>query len=293
MLSRFWSFVGRLDLDSKLTIVSLVLVFVAWITDYIRSPRTINQLLIPLIILLMLSCFLLMLSEGLKGRRKLEAMISEKQSKAERFLNDQQALLLHEFPKAIADSVRTREDLMRMGITSVRNGRDDDRFNELMHSSSSEICLMAISLYHYVSLMRTTLPALLAKKKLLDVKILIANAESASLKEKEREEQIDGRIRAEIVGVDGMLRRIRSEARANGYCGSMEVRQYFGTTYCSLYIFDNQTAMYNSYLRATPGKTLPVVEIMNVPGGVFGTYRRHFDAVWGDGTTVVLQGDKT
>jgi hypothetical protein len=224
----------------------------------------------------------------MKAQRRIERLMRDQQEKVDRFLNEQKALLRDEFPKAIANSVRTREDLLKMGITLIRSGRDDDRFVELLNSSSSEICLMAISLYHYVSIMRAIVPVLLAKKTSLNIKILIAHQDSPSVKEKEREEQIDKRIRTEIEGVDGMLRRMRIEARKNGYVGSMEVRQYFGATYCSIYIFDNQTALYNPYLRNTPGKTLPVLEMINVPDGVFGIYRRYFDTVWNDETTVVL-----
>jgi hypothetical protein len=289
MLSRLWQFVRGLDLDSKLTIVSLTLVFVAWITDYIRSPQSANQLLIPLIILLMLSCFLLLLAESMKAQRRFERMIRDQQDKADAFLKEQRSLLRDQFPRALADAVRAREDLVRMGITMIRSGRDDERFVELLKSSNSEICLMAISLYHYVSIMRAILPMLLGSKVSLKIKILIAHPDSASIKEKEREEQIANRIRTEIEGVDGMIRRIRVEARKNGYTGSMEVRQYYGTTYCSLYIFDDETALYNPYLRATPGKTLPVLEMTKASDGIFGIYRRYFQTVWDDSTTVVLQ----
>src|SRR5271157_317953 len=233
MLNRLWKFLLGLDLDSKLTIVSLALVFVAWMTDYIRNPKTTYQLIIPLMVLLMLSFFLLLLTEGMKAQRRIERMMRDQQDRADLLLNEQTSLLRDQFPKAIANSVRTREDLLRMGITSISFGRDDDRFTELVDSSNSEICLMAISLYHYVSLMRVSLPTLLAKKPALDIKILIAHHDSPSVKEKEREEQIENRIRTEIHGVDGMLRQIRNEARKNGYSGSLEVRQYFGLTYCS------------------------------------------------------------
>lgn len=149
---------------------------------------------------------------------------------------------------------------------------------------------MAISLYHYVSLMRTTLPSLLAKKQ-LRIKILIVRQDAPSLKEKEREENIPNRIKTEIDGVCGMLRQIRLDAIELGYSGDLEVRQYYGNTYCSLYIFDERTVWYNPYLRNTPGKDLPVFEFINAQDGPYSFYRRHFDRVWTDEKTRVVNND--
>jgi len=273
MLSKLWDWFKRLDLDSKLTLCSLSLMFVAWTLDYIRDPKTTNQLFIPILILLMISFFLLMLSESLRRERRIIE-----------FINTEQNFLKTEFPQAVSKAIRVREELTKLGLTAVTNGRDDARFFELLNSSSNEVCLMAISLYHYVSLMRTALPPLLARKR-LRMKILIVRQDAPSLKEKEREENIPNRIKTEIEGVCGMLRQIKLEAIKLGYSGEFEVRQYYGNTYCSLYIFDQGTVWYNPYLRNTPGKDLPVFEFNNVPGGPYSFYRSHFDRVWNDEKT--------
>jgi hypothetical protein len=86
-----------------------------------------------------------------------------------------------------------------------------------------------------------------------------------------------------------MLRQITSEARNLGYSGDLELRQYYGNTYCSLYLFDDETIWYNPYLRNTPGKDLPVFEFKNVHGSPFEFYRRHFDRVWNDDKTRIVE----
>jgi hypothetical protein len=277
VLFRLMNFIKRLDLDSKLTLSSLLLMFVAWLIDYLRDSVRTTELVIPLLLLLMIAFFLLMLSETLRRERKINEL-----------LDAQQNFLRTEFPNAISKSLRMREDLDRLGITSVHAGRDDALFSQLLGSSSKEVCLMGISLYHYVSVMRTTLPGVLADKQ-IQLRVMLAGREAFSVKEKEREEGIPNRIASEIDGVCGMLRQIELEARHRGYTGKIEVRQYTGIPYCSLCIFDGRTVLYNPYLRSTPGNTLPVYEISNSESRLLKMYMRHFEKVWEDETSSPME----
>lgn len=275
MLARFRQLMKGIDLDSKLTLFGLLLAFMAWGIDYVRSPDIGFHLTIVVLIAMMISFFLLMLSESLRREKRIDEL-----------LGSQHKFLRTEFPQLVSMTVRAQGSVDDMGVVAIHNGRSDDHFLDLLSSSSREVCLMGISFYHYASLMRPVLPALLAEKQ-FDLRILIAKETAVFVREKEREEEIYNRITGEIDGVIGMLDVMKMEAERLGYTGRMEARQYTGLTYCSLYIFDDSRVVYNPYLRNTPGKILPVFEIMNKEGGVYPLYRKHFERVWNDETTVI------
>lgn len=276
MLDRLKSLLKSVDNDTKLTLASLALMFVVWLIDAVRDPFNKNEWLFPLLILIVLAMYLLMVSQRLKHEKRISALIEENQN-----------FLQSRLPSMILKKIQVRKDVSSLGISRILPGRDDNQFLNLLRGCSREVSLMAVSLYNYVSLLRTVLPPLLAEKQ-LTVRILILKQDSPILAEKEREENLPGRIAAEIRGVEGMLKDIIENAISRGYRGKMQVGQYEGITYCSLYVFDKQKILYNPYLRRVPGKDVPVYEIDRQSTGVFKLYIDHFESVWNDSRTSIL-----
>jgi hypothetical protein len=281
MIEKFTSLIKKLDTDSKLTIASLTLMFLTWIIDFIRNPQSTNQLFFPLLILFVLALYFLLISEGLRQEKKINSLLERNQE----FLGER-------FPQILLEKIKAREDLSLLGISGIHNGRDDKLFLECLSSCKQEIDFLAISLYQYVTLLRTILPALIADKN-IKVRILLAHPDTVLLDEKEREENLPGRIKAEIRGVQGMLINMLTDATGLGYKGNFEVRYYQGITYCSMYIFDNEKVWYNPYLRKIPGKDVLVFEIKKIDGGILKNYINHFNAVWDDkNTTSIIKSGK-
>jgi hypothetical protein len=283
MLEKINTFIKKLDTDTKLTIVSLIFMFVTWVIDFIRNPETTNQLFFPLLVLFMLAMYFLLVSEGLRQEKKINSLLEKNQT----FLGEI-------FPDVLMKKIQARDDLSTLGISRVHNGRDDNLFLNNVSNCKHNLSLLAISLYQNVTILRSPMPMLLANKN-INVRILIAHPSSAFLDEKEREEKLPGRIKAEIVGVEGMLKNILLDAIDQGYKGKFEVRYYKGMTYCSMYIFDNEKIWYNPYLRKIPGKDVLVFEIEKngSENRFFKNYIGHFDAIWNDENTIsIIDSDK-
>jgi hypothetical protein len=278
-MDKITNLIKKLDTDSKLTLASLTLMFVTWIIDFARNPQSTNQLFFPLLILFVLALYFLLISEGLRQEKKINSLLEKNQE----FLGER-------FPQLLLEKIKAREDLSLLGISGIHNGRDDKLFLENLSSCKQEIDFLAISLYQYVTLLRTILPTLITDKN-IKVRILLAHPDTVFLDEKEREEKLPGRIKAEIRGAQGMLANILNDAMGLGYKENFEVRYYQGITYCSMYIFDK--VWYNPYLRKIPGKDVLVFEIKKTDGGILKNYINHFNAIWDDeNTTSIIKSDK-
>lgn len=270
----------RMDLDSKLTAASLLLLFITWVIDLVVTPSDSTRFVVPIMVFLSLVFFLTITAASIKRDINFERLITQNQE-----------FLVKDLPRLISERTQLSKEYADLGIFGVTDHRNDARFFELLYSAEHEICFLAVALYYHVDLIKQILPPLMAKKQ-LDVRFLILQPDSAFLKEKEREERTSNVLKSEIQGVEAKLRVIQRDAEALGYTGKIELRQYNAVAYCAMFIFDNKFVWYNPYLRGFPGKDLPVYEIKRNEVGTIDMYIKHFQSLWDDEKSVVIFDSK-
>lgn len=270
---RSFSFLRHVDRDTQLTVVALSLAFVTWTVDILRDTNQTERLMFPMLVLFNLSLYLLIVSAGLKHAHKVDTTIKESSSN-----------ITVTLPDAILRGLNLTEEFRALGVRSISSRRNDDEFLALLRSSEKEVCILAVTFWDYARLIRGTLPDRLVASG-ANVRMLIFDRDCEFLTEKNREDELDGRIHRDLGDVTTLMGQMLTDAKRRGYSGSFEVRQYSGMTYCSLYIFDNHRIWYNPYLRTAPGKNVPVYQIDQTFDGIYPMLAGHFEAVWNDETT--------